>query len=108
MRNLLRIIPISILCSVLLLAPRSLEAASGNTPGTININSASMDVITTLPGIGKVTAEKIIQYRDENGKFKKKEDLIKIRGIGLKKFEKIKDLFVLSSDDENNQEKKKE
>lgn len=105
MRHLLRIIPIAILCSILLLTPRLLEAVSGNTPGTININSANIDMITTLPGIGKVTAEKIIQYRIENGKFKKKEDLIKIRGIGQKKFEKIKDLFILS-DDGNNQGKK--
>ncbi len=98
MKQSAKIIPIIIAIFFLFLAPCLLEAKPEHTPGKVNINSATLDIITTLPGIGKVTAEKIIKYRDEHGKFKKKEDLITIKGIGQKKFEKIKNLFILSDE----------
>ena len=48
---------------------------------------------TTQPGIGEVTAQKIIEYREERGKFSKIEDIKEVSGIGDNKFEKIKDLI---------------
>ena len=57
----------------------------------ININTASMDELDTLPGIGEATAQKIIDYRKEKGKFSKIEDLKEVSGIGESKYEKIKD-----------------
>jgi len=51
--------------------------------------------LVTLPGIGPKTAEKIMQYRQENGKFKDPEDLKKVRGIGEKNFEKIRPLIKI-------------
>jgi competence protein ComEA len=59
----------------------------------ININTASQGQLENLPGIGPVTAEKIIQYRSTNGSFTRKEDLLDVSGIGPKKFEDIKDLI---------------
>lgn len=56
----------------------------------ININSASRDKLTEIPGVGDATAEKIVTYREENGKFKNIEDLKNVSGIGDKKFEAIK------------------
>ncbi len=49
--------------------------------GRININTADSDLLQTLPGIGKVTAERIIRYREENGPFAHIEELLDVPGI---------------------------
>ena len=56
----------------------------------ININTATVDELANLSGIGKVKAEAIVAYRTANGKFKTPEDLTKVKGIGDKTVEKIK------------------
>ena len=58
--------------------------------GTININSADVDALTQLPGIGKKTAQKIVDYRNKNGKFSSPEALMNVKGIGQKKYDKLK------------------
>lgn len=57
----------------------------------ININSASIEDLTILPGIGEVTAKKILDYRIKNKGFKTKNEIMKVNGIGKVKFEKMKD-----------------
>ena len=57
----------------------------------VNINKASAAELTKIPGVGESTAQKIISYREENGKFKNIEDIKNVSGIGDSKFEKIKD-----------------
>ena len=64
---------------------------SNNDSNLININTAGIEELTTLPGIGDVKAEAIIKYRSEVGKFKTKEELLNVEGIGEALFEKIKD-----------------
>ncbi len=64
---------------------------SQNTNKKININKSNVTELTSIPGIGESTAQKIIDYRNENGKFSSIEDLKNISGIGEKKFEKIKE-----------------
>lgn len=61
---------------------------------SININTASKDVLMQLPGVGKSTAEKIIEYRETQGSFKRIEDIMKIKGIGQKKFDKMKEFII--------------
>jgi competence protein ComEA len=61
----------------------------------ISINSASINELCTLPGIGESTAEKIIEYRNNYGGFNSLEELKNISGIGEKKYEKIKELITL-------------
>ena len=61
----------------------------------ISINSASINELCTLPGIGELTAEKIIEYRNNYGGFNSLEELKNISGIGEKKYEKIKELITL-------------
>lgn len=56
----------------------------------ININSAGINQLVELDGIGEATAKKIIAYREKNGNFKKIEDLLKVSGIGDAKFNAIK------------------
>jgi competence protein ComEA len=55
----------------------------------VNLNTASVDELKELPGIGAAKAEAIVKYREENGKFKKKEDIVSVKGIGDKVYEKI-------------------
>lgn len=57
----------------------------------ININSATLEELQTLTGVGESKAEAIIEYREKNGNFEKKEDLMKVNGIGEALYEKIKD-----------------
>lgn len=56
----------------------------------VNINTASKEELQSLPGIGESTANKIITYREQNGKFKAIEDIKNVSGIGDSKFETIK------------------
>ena len=62
-----------------------------NKEEKININKATQTEIETLPGIGPSTALKIINYRNEHGKFKNVEDIKNVPGIGDTKFENIKE-----------------
>lgn len=61
----------------------------------ININQATIDELTTLSGIGESIAEDIINYRKQNGNFKKKEDIKNVSGIGESKYSKIKDKITV-------------
>ncbi len=63
--------------------------------GKININSASQEDLQKINGVGPSLAQKIIQYRNSNGKFKNIEDLLNVSGIGEKKFEGIKEFICV-------------
>ena len=69
--------------------------SSNNSTQTININKATEKEFETLPGIGPSLASKIIEYRNQNGKFESIEDIKNINGIGDNKYEKIKDLITV-------------
>lgn len=60
----------------------------------VNINSASLEELDTLPGIGPTTAQKIIDYREVNGPFSTIEDIMNVSGIGPATFEEIQDLIT--------------
>lgn len=61
-----------------------------NNDGKINLNTATEQQLMLLPGVGETTAKKIIEYRTENNGFTAIEDIMKVNGIGEKKFEQMK------------------
>lgn len=61
----------------------------------INVNTASLEKLKTLPGVGPVYAGRIVAYRDSTGGFESKQELINIKGIGDKRLEDIKPLVEL-------------
>lgn len=61
----------------------------------ININNASLIELDSLPGVGEVTAQKIIDYREENTKFKSIEEIKNVKGIGENKFNNLKDYISI-------------
>ncbi|MEO0020344.1 MAG: helix-hairpin-helix domain-containing protein [candidate division WOR-3 bacterium] len=64
-------------------------------PGLININTATLELLCQLPGIGPKTAQRIIDYRKTQGRFNSIEEIMNVRGIGPKRFEQIKNLITV-------------
>ena len=60
----------------------------------VNINKASVNELSTLKRIGPSYAQRIVDYRQQNGPFEKPADIMKVRGIGLKTFEVNKDMIT--------------
>jgi competence protein ComEA len=72
------------------------QEGEDQSPQKIDINRAEPWLLEALPGIGEVLAQGIVDYRSENGLFKRIEDLLKVSGIGSATFEKIKDYITVS------------
>ena len=63
----------------------------GEQPRMVDLNTATLKQLDSLPGIGPAIAERILKFRRKNGPFKRIEDLMNVRGIGEKKFLKLRD-----------------
>lgn len=61
--------------------------AAAPAPGTVNINTADVSQLTNLPRVGEKKAQLIVDYRTQNGPFKKPSDLMQVKGFGAKTFE---------------------
>ena len=93
------------LCLALIVcAPAALLAEGGTAPAPktaaengkkVNLNTATVQELVDLPGIGPKTAEKIVAWRQENGKFERVEDLLSVKGIGEKKLARLKNLVTV-------------
>ena len=76
-------------------AVEPLPSATEETMEKININTADLEQLQRLPGIGEVLAQRIITYRDKNGEFKSISELTNVEGIGLERLDKIMDYITL-------------
>ncbi len=97
MRNMLK----ALLVSAMVLSVGAVAVAQDKAPApaqpAVNLNTASAAQLEELPGIGRATAERILEYRQKSGGFKKIEELMNVRGIGEKSFLKLKPLIVVTA-----------
>ena len=71
-------------------------AAKASASAPVNLNTATPAQLEALPGIGAKVAERIVEYRQKTGGFKKVEDLMNVRGVGEKSFLKLKPLITVT------------
>jgi competence protein ComEA len=84
-----------VLSSVSIMAQKSASAPASASTEKINLNSATVEQLQSLPGIGPATAKNIVEHRTKAGKFNRIEEIIKVKGIGEKKFQRIKDRLTV-------------
>lgn len=75
--------------------PSNEAAGEGQQGGLINLNTATISDLDSLPGIGPALAQRILDFRERNGGFRTVEDLLEVPGIGSKKFEELRNLVTV-------------
>jgi competence protein ComEA len=76
--------------------PASFESPKGTMKGRIELNSGTLEQFDSLPGIGESKAKAILAYRAQNGRFKRVEELLEVRGIGEKILERLKPFVYIA------------
>lgn len=79
----------------------STEATQPTAPVKLNLNTANVDELSTLPGIGPVIAQRIVDYRNEHGAFSALKDLDKVKGIGEARIAELQDYVYVEENHEN-------
>ena len=99
MRTFLSALTLSLamLGSPVLVAAQDDKTAATKAVSAVNLNTATVDQLETLPGIGRRTAERILEHRQKSGGFKKIEELMNVRGIGEKSFLKLKPMISVAA-----------
>jgi competence protein ComEA len=92
----------ALLALSLVLAAGTTALAQSDKPAAaakaaINLNTATVDQLADLPGVGKATAQRILEYRSKQGGFKKIEELMNVKGIGEKSFLKLKPMITVAA-----------
>jgi competence protein ComEA len=76
--------------------PKAAATATATATVPVNLNTATAEQLATIPGVGPRMAERIVDYRQKNGGFKKVEDLMNVSGVGEKSFLKMKPLITVT------------
>lgn len=90
-----QILALVLVAAMLVLSGTPLLEASAEAKTKVNINTAGLKELQTLPRIGEKVAQRIIDFRKKNGPFKRVEDLLKVKGIGEKTFLRFKDRVTI-------------
>lgn len=77
--------------------PKAAATVTATATAPVNLNTATVEQLATIPGVGPKMAERIIDYRRKNGGFKKVEDLMNVSGVGEKSFLKMKPLITVTA-----------
>lgn len=93
-----RSIELTSLMGVLFLLVAALPAISQAQEKAVNINTASAEELSLLPRVGSVVAQRIVDFREKNGRFKALEDLMLVQGVGERTFELIRPHITLSGE----------
>jgi competence protein ComEA len=75
-------------------APAAGSASAGNPAAPVQLSTATLEQLDSLPGVGPVTAQKILDYREKHGAFQSVDELDAVPGIGPKRLEQLHDLVV--------------
>lgn len=78
--------------------PMELSVSEQSTSGLVNINTATIEELEALPGIGPVIAQRIVDYRTQYGPFSAKEQIKNVSGIGDKKYSDIESLIEVRNE----------
>src|SRR5688500_545102 len=99
MRTMLRVLLIAtfVLSAHTAAIAQSDKPAAAAAKAVVNLNTATLAQLEELPGIGRAVAERILEYRQKSGGFKKIEELMNVKGIGEKSFLKLKPLIVVTA-----------
>lgn len=92
---ILSLVSLSASMSFALGTEKSPSSANTAAEKLININTATADELSKLPRIGPKMSQRILEYRQQNGKFKKIEDIMKVKGIGEKTFKGFEKMITI-------------
>jgi competence protein ComEA len=80
---------LAVLLALSLSSGLAMAAAKAAPAGKVNINSASVEQLTALPGVGAKLAARIVEYRQKSGGFKSIQEILNVKGVGEKNFAKL-------------------
>jgi competence protein ComEA len=91
-----RLVALAVVFACVLAAVPAFAADPSAERGVVNVNTATAVELARLPGVGTSVARRIVEHREKNGAFKAIEDLMLVRGIGEKSFERIRPYVATS------------
>jgi competence protein ComEA len=80
---------LALVMGAVLMAGPALAAGKAKPTAKVNLNTATVEQLTTLPGVGPKLAGRIVEYRQKAGSFRSPQDLMNVKGIGEKNFQRI-------------------